>query len=229
MTSTPASYFESRARVVGTIITEAFLESAAERKLPCDLVELRIDGFPLYEGWVQKGLAIERQGTPVFVTPRHAMEGGQWTGPEAERWSVYQEALEHLSGVDIEVQSAIAEQVATLARAKGKFCILSHHDFNATPSAGDLEGIIRKGQEIGTVVKIAAMVQSAADLETLRSILRQSWKVPICLIGMGPLGRETRLTFPKEGSCLTYGYLDQAGAPGQYSAEELMRVVGGQL
>ena len=40
---------------------------------------------------------------------------------------------------------------------------------------------------------------------------------------MGPLGPQTRIDFPKLGSCLTYGYLDAPVAPGQVSARELMR------
>jgi 3-dehydroquinate dehydratase len=38
---------------------------------------------------------------------------------------------------------------------------------------------------------------------------------------MGKLGPQTRVLFPKLGSCLTYGYLDVPVAPGQISAREL--------
>jgi 3-dehydroquinate dehydratase-1 len=70
-------------------------------------------------------------------------------------------------------------------------------------------------------------VNTQEDLANFRSLLQEKWSLPVCLIGMGILGRETRLTFPREGSCFTYGYLDTAGAPGQYSAAELMRHLGG--
>jgi len=45
---------------------------------------------------------------------------------------------------------------------------------------------------------------------------------------MGPLGPQTRIEFPKLGSCLTYGYLDQPVAPGQVPARELMRQLHGR-
>jgi 3-dehydroquinate dehydratase len=40
---------------------------------------------------------------------------------------------------------------------------------------------------------------------------------------MGPAYAQTRVRYPKLGSCLTYGYLDKATAPGQFSAAELTR------
>jgi 3-dehydroquinate dehydratase len=40
---------------------------------------------------------------------------------------------------------------------------------------------------------------------------------------MGPLGPQTRVEFPKLGSCFTYGYLDEPVAPGQPAARDLMR------
>jgi len=43
------------------------------------------------------------------------------------------------------------------------------------------------------------------------------------VIGMGEAWKQTRLSFPKLGSCLTYGYLDKPTAPGQESAAELVR------
>lgn len=208
-------------QVVGTIITEAYLQNAPAGPLDCDLVELRMDGMPGCAGWVEAGRRIEAAGKPVFATFRLAAEGGHWTRSDEDRLPFLRDALQGLSGVDIELQSQILHAVAQMAREEGKFCIVSHHDFHRTPPRNELEEIIRRAQEIGSVVKIAAMIQTPEDLELLRSLLRGNWKKPLCLIGMGPLGRESRLNFPLEGSCLTYGYLDTPGAPGQFSAAEL--------
>jgi len=53
--------------------------------------------------------------------------------------------------------------------------------------------------------------------------LSRRGKQPLCVIGMGNAWKQTRVSFPKLGSCLTYGYLDQPTAPGQVSAAELVR------
>jgi 3-dehydroquinate dehydratase-1 len=45
-------------------------------------------------------------------------------------------------------------------------------------------------------------------------------------MGMGPLGRVSRLLLGQLGSTLNYGYLDSATVPGQWSAAELKRLLG---
>jgi 3-dehydroquinate dehydratase-1 len=45
-------------------------------------------------------------------------------------------------------------------------------------------------------------------------------------MGMGPLGKLSRLTLATAGSCLNYGYLQHPNAPGQWPAKELMRLYG---
>ena len=210
-------------RVVGTIITESFLQSwsVAPAKLPCDLVELRLDGFPDFADWIRIGKQIEHQGTPVFATVRDASEGGKWNRGDTQRWALLELAIRNLSGVDIELESALVPAVAELCGQLGKLSVFSFHDFSATPPREALESKLRRAKRLGGVGKIAATANQPDDVETLRDLLRENSNGPICVIGMGPLGRETRLQFPLEGSCFTYGYLDTPGAPGQYSAVEL--------
>ena len=210
-------------RVVGTIITADYLRnwSAQPGPLPCDWVELRVDGFSDFAGWLEIGRQIEAAGTPVIATIRAAREGGKWTGDETKRRQLLESALLGLSGIDVELNCELAAPLAAMARSCGKLCILSFHDFHGTGSREELEAILAQMQELGSVAKIAAMANSPADVETLRKLLHEAWKVPVCILGMGLHGRETRWRFPQEGSCLTYGYLDVPGAPGQYSAQEL--------
>lgn len=210
-------------RVVGTIITEQFLLEWSEnpRKLPCDLVELRLDGYPRFPAWRTIGQAIDANEMPVFATIRLASEGGKWTGADSDRWPLLEEAVRHLSGIDVEINSELVVFASELAREKNKLCILSHHNFTETPTAEAMRQMIGYAHELGCIAKIAAAVNTPEDLAAMRSVLAGPWKLPVCLIGMGPLGRDTRLSFPREGSCFTYGYLDTPGAPGQFSAAEL--------
>jgi 3-dehydroquinate dehydratase-1 len=66
-------------------------------------------------------------------------------------------------------------------------------------------------------------LNSAADEDTLRSLLGRKWKRPLCIIGMGTAWTHTRASFPLLGSCLTYGYLDKPAAPGQIAVADLTR------
>ena len=212
-------------RVVGTIITEEFLRrwSATPTKLACDLVELRLDGFPDFPDWIGIGKQIEHLGTPVFVTIRDASEGGKWNRGDTQRWPLLESAIRSFSGVDIELESALVPAVAELCGQLGKLSIFSFHDFTQTLPREALEAKLRRAHRLGGIGKIAATANTREDLETLRGLLPgKASTQPTCIIGMGPLGRETRLQFPLEGSCFTYGYLDTPGAPGQFSAAELM-------
>lgn len=212
-------------RVVGTIITADYLRKWSEtpRPLPCDLVELRLDGFPDFEDWLRIGERLERSGTPVFATVRLQNEGGQWTGGDMDRWKLLEPAIRHLSGVDVELRSELAQAVSVLCKQLGKLGVFSFHDFEGTPPPEELEAILGSAERLGSVGKIAATAKTEKDVEQLRALLHRKWSVPVCIIGMGPIARETRLKFPQEGSCFTYGYLDTPGAPGQYSAAELMK------
>ncbi|HVK58512.1 MAG TPA: type I 3-dehydroquinate dehydratase [Candidatus Kapabacteria bacterium] len=211
-------------RVVGTIITSEFLLQWSEQpaKLPCDMVELRLDGFPEFSDWIRISKQIEHTGIPVFVTVRLQREGGKWTGGDRERWPMIESAIRSLSGVDVELQSDLAPAVSELCGQLGKLSVFSFHDFEKTPPREELELILRGAERLGGIGKIAATANSLEDVELLRSMLQQRFNFPVCVIGMGPFGRDTRLRFPLEGSCFTYGYLDTPGAPGQYSASELM-------
>jgi 3-dehydroquinate dehydratase-1 len=210
-------------RVVGTIITADFLQrwSAEPTPLPCDLVELRLDGFSDFADWIRVGKQIEHYGKPILVTLRLKKEGGKWDKGDRERWPLLESAIRNFSAVDVEVRSDLAPAVSELCGQLGKLGVFSFHDFEKTPPRDELEGLLAGADRLGGIGKIAATAQTREDVEMLRSILQQQRALPICVIGMGPHGRETRLSFPLEGSCFTYGYLDTPGAPGQLSAQEL--------
>ena len=67
------------------------------------------------------------------------------------------------------------------------------------------------------------MAKREEDVEILRQLLKGRWKVPLCVMGMGEFGAQTRVSLAVAGSCLVYGYLDKPMAPGQMAAAELVR------
>ncbi len=188
-----------------------------------DLVEVRLDKTGQPADWLDQCRGIERQGKPVLLTVRLRSEGGEWPEDDSARLKLYEQGLEVVSAVDVELSAAICAAVAEKARSLGKVCVVSHHDFEKTPGRVELESIIARARKMGGVPKVAAMIRSEADVEILRSVLAARGSQPLCIIGMGDPWKQTRVTFPKLGSCLTYGYLDKPTAPGQWSAAELIR------
>ena len=188
-----------------------------------DIVEVRLDKTGRPPDWLDRCKAIEAKGKPVLLTVRLRSEGGEWPADDEARLKIYEEGLAALSAVDVELSSVICAKVAKQAQKLGKVCLVSHHDFEKTPPLVDLELIVERAQQNGAVAKVATMIRSESDLEILRTLLGRKRTRPLCVIGMGEAWKQTRVLFPKLGSCLTYGYLDKPTAPGQSSAAELIR------
>jgi 3-dehydroquinate dehydratase-1 len=208
-------------RVVGVVSSPDCPEA---KNLPCDLVEIRLDSLPEHFDWLQMGREIEAAGWPVILTARLKLEGGRWPRPDAERRPVFSRALENFSAVDVELQSEIAAEVCAEAKRLKKAAIVSHHDFSKTPPLDELTRIAARAERLGTVVKIATVINSDADVKILVALLAEKISAPLCVIGMGASSAQTRVSFALRGSCLTYGFLDgQPSAPGQLSAAELVK------
>jgi 3-dehydroquinate dehydratase-1 len=224
--------------VVGTVRPDGLARLCA---LPApergaDIIEARFDlaiAQPPADGGSAPDLAaffpacrqLEQSGSPVLGTIRLVADGGRWAD-DAGRWPWFQAALDVVSWVDIEVESAIAAEVVAAARARRRHVIVSHHDFSGTPRAAALDAVVARAAALGAdVVKIATMVSGDADHDLLIDLLRrQRGGTPgLAVVGMGPRGTALRSYLPCVGSRLTYGFLDQAAAPGQLAASELVR------
>ena len=189
-----------------------------------DLLEVRVDLFDVparsaISCWAAAGAELEATGTPVLVTIRLAAEGGRWTRPDAERLTLFRDALAACSWVDVEAASPLARDVTSLARARGATSVVSHHDFTRTPPLAELERVFAACRAAGAdVPKLATRVNADEDRDALLA-LAAAHAGQACVIGMGP--GELRVELPARGSRLAYGYLDAPTAPGQLSAAEM--------
>jgi 3-dehydroquinate dehydratase-1 len=181
-----------------------------------DLLEVRVDLFDT-PGLDECADAC----TPVLVTIRHAAEGGRWTRADADRLPLYLRAVELVSWVDVEGESAIARDVIAAAHAHGRRAIVSHHDFQRTPPLSDLDRVVSEALAAGAdIAKVATLVASEADRQVLFQVLaRHAGRA--CVIGMGATSSELRTELPARGSRLAYAYVDAPTAPGQLSVAEM--------
>jgi 3-dehydroquinate dehydratase-1 len=109
------------------------------------------------------------------------------------------------------------------ARRRRATRIVSFHDFHRTPSLRRLREVLRRSIGAGAdIVKIATHLRGPGDLAVLLN-LQSTAKVPLATMGMGPLGKVSRLVLAAGGSCLNYGYLDKPQVAGQWPALELVR------
>ena len=203
--------------VVGTLSSPQALASLDAP--PCDLLEIRFDliGLPMPQLLATESLW--QSPCPFIFTPRWQGEGGKLA--DEGRLPLYEAVIDRVAAVDVEYRCELRKAVAPLAREHGVVPILSNHDFETTPSLADMVAVVEEAAALGAVAKIAATANTPEDLQRLETLLEGDWPVPICVIGMGPLGAATRFDFPLRGSCLTYGFIDSSAAPGQPHCREL--------
>jgi 3-dehydroquinate dehydratase-1 len=214
----------SHPAVVGTVHSTPCLKAAMKvRREECDWIELRADNFFPNLDPLRKWAGM--LPAPRILTVRHASEGGE-AMTARERRTVYGELMETARLVDIELRWAGAmAEVIRQAGSAGVGLILSHHDFQKTPSRGNLRELARRARDAGAdVFKVATMTQTARDLATLIEFLEdEKGKMPLAAMGMGLFGKISRLALAQAGSCLNYGYLGRPNASGQWPAKALKR------
>ena len=74
-------------------------------------------------------------------------------------------------------------------------------------------------------MKIATTLRGPGDLARLLQLLESMKRLPLSIMGMGALGRASRLVLAKCGSVLNYAHLGESNAPGQWPARQLKELL----
>lgn len=144
---------------------------------------------------------------------------------EKERIALLIESIElGASYVDLELESKESFVREVMQSLENTSCepIFSHHDFTGTPGEEKLKNILEECYSRGGIVaKIATLAQSTEDV--LKLLALHSYKGRKVILGMGPIGRITRVAAPLLGSEFTFASPGVGGetAPGQMNAEQL--------
>jgi 3-dehydroquinate dehydratase-1 len=207
----------ARPNVIGVIHTvDGFLQAGIPG---LDAVEVRVDALSV----PPRARQIAELPVATIVTVRCADEGGLQSISDEDRYERYLALLPEAAAIDLELRSA--ESMADLREAvlqNAKTLILSFHDFQRTPPLADLEDTCAKMRDLGAnILKIATKTESISEVSRLLTLLERS-STPLAIMGMGTLGRASRLLFAKAGSVLNYGWLDKPQVSGQWSAKEFL-------
>jgi 3-dehydroquinate dehydratase-1 len=214
------------------------LHSRRARADGADLLEVRADLFPghLLKPEPLRSLLkdIRRAAKlPLLLTLRSRAEGGRLhrSVDEQDRLSLIRAALSEVDVVDVELSSEdLLEHVLDEAHKRGRRVILSAHDFKKTPSNLILKRLVGKFRALkGDVLKVAVMPAAVSDVERMKLFFSDPAVQKTCgrvvAIVMGPRGRRSRLDPSSWGSCMTYGFVGRAAAPGQIPVKSLRRVL----
>lgn len=212
-------------KIVGTVSHTKTLEdllSTPEKLACCDVVELRFDQY------MDKQKSLElcqniRKFKEVLLTIRTDREGGTWEIDDESRFDLFQFFAPHVDMVDIELKSELFSTHCRKDFPPDIQVIASFHNYEITPDDSEIAELIQLGRSWkADIIKLALFSNTGEDVDRLRKFLSEK---NICLIGMSEVGLVTRTEFPLEGSCLTYGFLDNSAAPGQVSARELSELL----
>ncbi|NHN47495.1 type I 3-dehydroquinate dehydratase [Halostella sp. JP-L12] len=206
----------------------ADLDDEADAREHADAVEFRMDlaEDPLEQLDDYDGVL------PLIATNRAEWEGGE--ADDAGRLDDLAAAAEHdlVEAVDVElnaVRHGGGSGVVDHAREHDAAAIASIHDFDGTPSADEMRGMLADAVGNADVGKLAVTANDPADVLTLLMLTREfsAQGESVATMAMGEPGRHSRAVAPVYGSRIGYAPVDpdEATAPGQYDLATLRRLV----
>jgi len=220
MTSLCVSLMEER--------VEDFLKVA--QGIEADLIEVRADGLgectPEAVHHLLAGLK-KAASARIILTVRSRAEGGRFNGSEEERKKIILGNIHLADMVDIELRSAMRDEVVQKARANNLKVIISYHDFDKTPGFEEMERIIEEEVSAGAdYAKVAFMANTLHDVLTLLQVTEQmAKKTSVIAISMGETGMISRIAAPVFGSSVAYVKAGRKTAPGQLSLGDTRKVL----
>lgn len=220
--------------LTGTDINGLVDEVREVRQSPADMAEWRVDyflGANDIENVAQALRAIRQAlgDMPLLFTFRTKAEGGVSDISVSHYAALNKAAAESgcVDLIDIELFTSgdTLCELVEIARANGMKTVMSNHDFEKTPSAAEMAERLKKMCALGAdLPKIAVMPRSIDDVLSLLSVtnaVSSELNRPIVTMSMGEMGVITRVAGAYFGSCLTFGAVRRASAPGQLAAADL--------
>jgi 3-dehydroquinate dehydratase-1 len=190
-----------------------------------DFCELRID--LLLDSIPDLNSRCSSLPIPKIVTVRDPSEGGGNFLSEETRRNLYEQWLPFSTYIDVEFRNLRRfSNLIKQAESDGKGIIVSVHEFSNTPDVSELEEKMRQSEIFeNRIFKVAAKVSEWSDVEKLARFLQRNQESRVAVMGMGPLGKLSRMIFAQLGSCLVYGAVGKAVIQGQWSVRRINEIL----
>jgi 3-dehydroquinate dehydratase-1 len=191
-----------------------------------DYAEIRFD-FLKTEEIPQTLEDIKYELKKVICTLRPKSEGGKFEGSEKERISILKLIAEYnpfLLDIEFNTIKKNKELTKYLKSTKTKL-LISWHDFKKTPKFSELKNKMNLMSKFSHNVKIVTTAKSAKDSTTTLQLYSQNKKSNLIAFAMGDNGRLSRILCLYLGSPYTYVSLGKPIAPGQFSVDEVKKII----
>jgi 3-dehydroquinate dehydratase-1 len=191
-----------------------------------DYVEIRLDFLKSEQ--IPKTLEIIKKDlNKVVCTLRPKTEGGKFTGNEKERISIIKLIAEYnpfLLDIEFNTLNKNKELFKYLKSTKTQL-LVSWHDFKKTPKNVELKNKIKQMSKFSINVKIVSTAKSTDDSTRMLELYNNKGKNNLISFAMGDFGRISRILCLYLGSPYTYVSLGKAIAPGQFSVDEVKKII----
>jgi 3-dehydroquinate dehydratase-1 len=191
-----------------------------------DYAELRLDFLKPFQ--VPDVLeSTKKQLSRCVCTLRPTTEGGKFQGTEKERISIFKLIAEyHPFLLDVEYNTLRKNKSLHNYIKKTKTDVLvSWHDFKKTPSIPVLKNMLKQMQKFSKNIKIVTNAKVHDDSSKILSLYNNSAKTNLIAFAMGDEGRMSRILCLYLGAPFTYLSLGKPVAPGQFSLDEIKRII----
>jgi len=191
-----------------------------------DYVELRFD-FLKAEQIPQVLETVKKDLKKIVCTLRPKTEGGKFAGNEKERISILKLIAEYnpfLLDIEFNTMKQNKDLVKYLKTTKTKL-LISGHDFKKTPSLTELKKKLIQMSKFSSNVKIVTTAKSTEDSARVLQLYSKKEKINLIAFTMGNPGRISRILSLYLGSPYTYVSLGKPVAPGQFSLDEVKKII----
>ena len=191
-----------------------------------DYIEIRLDFLKIEQVPIALEI-IKKDLNRIVCTLRPKTEGGKFSGTEKERISIIKLIAEYspfLLDIEYNTLKKNKELLKYLKTTKTKL-LVSWHDFKKTPKSIELKKQINQMSKFSSNVKIVSTAKSTEDATRMLELYSKKGKNNLISFAMGDAGRISRILCLYLGSPYTYVSLGKAVAPGQFSVDEVNKII----
>jgi 3-dehydroquinate dehydratase I len=198
----------------------------ATYKNQVDAFELWMDFLkPKHQNETSIQQIVKATKRPILVVCKSPQESGHFYGSDSRKVDLLLLAAQAgAKWVDIN----LGANKSQIIRLQQEGCmgtnscglVLSYHNFFKTPSKKNLQLLVQKAKDLkADIIKIATQVNSAGDKLLLINLAKKlkAQKQKHIIIGMGELGKSTRILSKSLGNLMSFVSTTDKTAPGQLS------------